>query len=128
MKIYANIIRSRLLMIIDKEIKVKNLNRLESHKNPPFFHCPIVKGGTVNTEISGIAVKNKPKSAVPKPYSKKWPRRKNCKAQPIVRTEKQIYVVGCKNNNFNSFLHNAHIPKKCPGHRSTSEDALYLLI
>ena len=33
MKISANIIRSRLLMIIDKEIKVKNLNRLESHKN-----------------------------------------------------------------------------------------------
>ena len=33
MKESANIIRSRLLLVIDQEIKIKNPNRRESHKN-----------------------------------------------------------------------------------------------
>lgn len=33
MKESANFVRSRLLLVIDQEIKVKNLNRRESHKN-----------------------------------------------------------------------------------------------
>ena len=33
MKESANIIRSRLLLVIDQEIKKKNPNRKESHKN-----------------------------------------------------------------------------------------------